>query len=449
VPPSATDGLDGRPPAPRTDRFGARRTELADALAASLPPLSVCAACEQPIPVGASVLLPVCLHALCQPCAEKELRERAAARCARCGLDDAGLHADTAAAATAAAAAAPQLAPHPLVEYPAGGTAGDPARPRRRCAECPTEADGLDAEADEDTVATVVCTVCGTVFCDAHGALHRRFGPSKGHALAPLPNAVGGAALGTGSASASVSPAVQSPVLGTLARGDGGAAAGAAAPVAVCLVHGRPLEIYCTECRQAACVACLTSAHAKHDVALLAGALLTTQRSSMALAVAAATRAADESLDLALDAEDQAAASRSQGDATAAQVREAFAVLRQVLDEREAELAVSLRADVDAEVARFEGAAAAAKRHWVALAAALDIAKQLRAEAAPQPAAVVQLAPLVTARLLQLASPAAHPPPPAPPDVPVLALDPTVEQAIRAAGTLLRSQAAAPPPYQA
>ena len=302
---------------------GSKHRPTRDAIAAAWTPTAVrlvdCPVHARPIAPGQSVLLGTCLHSICRECAPHILQPDGTVRCPVC---QAVSHLDAAAAAAA-------LPHHPFIE--AELAAGE-AHPCTMCQAAPE---------DDRLPATAKCTSCvpAKLLCEAHAVHHRLNAKTATHVALPLPH--GGAALR-------------------------------------CPTHDKPVEAFCTGCRQLICLACTLSTHPSHPARLLTDApFVEAVRARLLEGVAVARTVAEALIDHAADAS-LAGRELDERDATTeSEIDRTIQVLVGVLERRREAAHEQRLARSRAERAALQRFREESEYRWRILTSAADLAEQL------------------------------------------------------------------------
>ena len=292
-----------------------------DAVLAAWTPTKVkladCPVHAQPLAPGQSVLLEKCLHTICRDCAPHMTQADAMVSCPVCKVDS-PVKRDA-------------LAPHPFIEAElAAGEVHD-------CELCKTNPIDEDGAAP----ATYKCTGCSPerLYCEAHALRHRTKAPA--HALTPLPH--GGASLR-------------------------------------CPTHDKPIEAYCTLCRELVCLACSFSTHpaATHPAHLLTdAAFVEAVRTRLVEGVAVARTVAETLVDHAADAT-LAVTELDERDATIkSEIDRTINVLAGLLERRRAAAHDQRLARTRDEHSALQTTREESEYHWRIITSAADLAEQL------------------------------------------------------------------------
>ena len=290
-----------------------------NAVAAAWVPTKVklwdCPVHARPLTPGRSVLLEKCLHTICCDCAPPMIQPDNTVQCPICKVDS-PVKLDA-------------LVPHPFIEAElAAGEAHD-------CVICVALPD------DERIRATLKCTSCAPekLLCEGHAVVHRMKPKTAAHSVRPLPD--GGAALR-------------------------------------CPTHDKPVEVYCTGCRQLICLACTLSTHQSHAARLLTDTtFVEAVRTRLVEGVAMARAVAEALIDHAADATVAMTEVDARDAATHTEIDRAVNVLVSLLERRRA----AMHEDCDVwsreERAALTQAREESEHRWRIVASAADLAEQL------------------------------------------------------------------------
>ena len=367
-----------------------------------------CAVCRVPLQAGSTVLLGACLHAACVDCwAQARETAEGMLMCELCNV-----------ASPAAVDDRGRPPAHPVMETALA------ARQRRACDICAAailhiaataaaegDADGTTTTPSpspqpqptaEQADATHYCHECAVYLCPPHGAQHRKGRMTKLHVLTPV--GADAAALG------------------------------------LCEVHGTLYDGYCPACRAVLCLACSAAAHLEpeHGLQLLDAEVVERARAHVNASWARTDAACRVHARRAEAAAAAVAAVDEQAQAVRAAIDAQFDALQALLEQRRCALQREAAASLATERAAASAAGEAERvAHTVTMSTAA-MARQLANGSSPA-SALVLLEPPMCARLDELADAAEAPQSAFP--VPTrfsVSVDPSVAQAIAAAGRLIK-----------
>ena len=293
------------------------------AIAAAWEPTKVklaeCPVHARPLNSGQSVLLEKCLHTICRDCAPHIIQPDGTVQCPICKVDS-PVKRDA-------------LAPHPVIE---AELTADEVHDCEPCKTNPIDEDGA-------APATFRCTGCAPerLYCEAHALRHRTKAPA--HALTPLPH--GGAFLR-------------------------------------CPTHDKPIEAYCTLCRELVCLACTLSTHpaATHPACLLTDtAFVEGVRYRLVEGAAAVRSVAEALIDHAAEATVAVTEADARDAAIATEIDRTIDVLAGVLERRRAAAHDQRMAHTRDERATLKRKREESEHHWRIVTSAADLAEQLAA----------------------------------------------------------------------
>ena len=319
------------------------REAVVDAWTPTKVKLAECPVHARPLAPGQSVLLEQCLHAICRDCAPHMLQppDNASVCCPICK------------AVSPLARDGTTLPHHPFVEAELAAGAA------HVCTMC------LSDPEEERLPAAATCTTCNPEkrLCDPHASLHRARQPT--HAITPLPH--GGAALRCGTHS------------------------------------DKPMEAYCTRCRELICVACALSTHQGHAARLLTDtAFVDGVRQRLVEGVTAVRTVAEALVDHAADATVAVTEVEARDAAIRSEVDRAIHVLIGLLERRRAAMHEQIDAQSQQERGALQQTRDESAHAWRIVTSAADLAEQLAVGThlgVNATAVMVQLEAAATARL--------------------------------------------------